>query len=125
MKEIKKSKKDIIFIAALVLLAGVALLLQHSFRQKGSVVVVYLDGEITASYPLSAAQEILLQSGSGSNRLIIRDNKAFIVEADCPDQLCVRQGAISHTGETLVCLPHRLVVEISGAEEAGYDAIVQ
>ena len=41
--------------------------------------------------------------------------------ADCPDQVCVRQGAVRYNGESIVCLPHRLIVSIEGGVENGVD----
>ncbi len=40
-----------------------------------------------------------------------------VVEADCRDQVDVRQGWIENPGETLICLPHRFVLEIKSMEE--------
>ena len=44
-------------------------------------------------------------------------------DAECPDKLCMRQGAISRDGQTIVCLPHKLVVEVIGGEKEAYDSI--
>ena len=46
-----------------------------------------------------------------------------MTEADCPDQLCVHQRAISKQKQTIVCLPNRVVVEVIGGEDAGLDSI--
>ena len=47
-------------------------------------------------------------------------------DADCPDRLCVKQGRIKKVGESIVCLPHKVVIEIVGEkEEAGVDAVTQ
>ncbi|WP_055669344.1 NusG domain II-containing protein [Desnuesiella massiliensis] len=50
----------------------------------------------------------------GINVIQVKDNKVAIIEADCPDKVCEKPGFIQKPGETLVCLPHRLVVEIKG-----------
>jgi hypothetical protein len=49
--------------------------------------------------------------------LVIKDGKAFIQNADCPDKICAEHKPISKTGETIVCLPHKLVIEITENEE--------
>ena len=46
-----------------------------------------------------------------------------MIEADCPDKLCVHQKAIERTNETIVCLPHKVVVEIQDAKEADFDSM--
>ena len=57
--------------------------------------------------------------------LVIKDGKADITEADCPDKLCVHQAPISREGEALVCLPHRVVVTVRGEGKAAYDALTR
>lgn len=44
--------------------------------------------------------------------LVIKDGEANMQEADCPNQICVHHSPISHKGETIVCLPNRVIVEI-------------
>ena len=44
--------------------------------------------------------------------------------ADCPDQLCVHQKAISRTGESIICLPNQVVVSVQGSKEGKLDGIV-
>lgn len=53
----------------------------------------------------------------GYNLIEIGDEKVRVIEADCPDQLDVKQGYISKVGEVIVCLPNRLVIEIKGLDE--------
>ena len=87
--------------------------------------LVYVDGEITASYNLHEDGEYNINTRYGMNRLLIKDGQADMTEADCPDGLCVKQHPVSRTGETIVCLPHRIVVEIEGAMESELDAVTQ
>lgn len=121
-------KKEILWTAAAILLAGGLLLIQilRSLSAEGAVAVVYEGKEKTAVYPLSADCEVMLEArGGGRNLLMIRDGEAWIEEADCPDRLCVKQGHISKNGQSLICLPHRLTVMIEGAEAAELDAVVR
>ena len=46
---------------------------------------------------------------------MVKDGKVSVTEADCPDKVCVNTGEISKSGDTIVCLPHKLVVEIEGS----------
>lgn len=41
----------------------------------------------------------------------------------CPNQFCVKQGFVSRPGQMLVCVPNRLVVLITGAQQNDLDAI--
>jgi hypothetical protein len=48
-----------------------------------------------------------------------------MASSDCHNQVCVEHAPISHSGESIICLPHKLVVTIKGGKEAEVDAIVQ
>ena len=110
MEKIKKN--DILLVGALLLISLLGFLLRHSFGQEGTTAVVRLNGEIVARYSL--AEEGIRPLNGGSNVLVIRDGAAYMESADCPDQICVRQGRISRTGEVITCLPNRLTVTVEG-----------
>lgn len=57
---------------------------------------------------------IPIETDLGYNLIEVGDEKVRVLEADCPDQIDVEQGWISNIGETLICLPNRLVVEVKG-----------
>ena len=46
-----------------------------------------------------------------------------MIDATCPDHICVNQKEISKTGETIVCLPNKVIVEIKGADSSELDAV--
>ena len=54
---------------------------------------------------------------------MIENGMAYVTDADCPDQVCIRMGKISKTGENIVCLPHKLVIQVEGdvGQESEYD----
>ncbi|MBC8588848.1 NusG domain II-containing protein [Paratissierella segnis] len=60
---------------------------------------------------------IPLKTEYGYNLIEIGDEKVRVIEADCPDKIDVKQGYISRIGETIVCLPNKMVIEIKGLEE--------
>ena len=84
-----------------------------------------MDGTETARYALSEPRSELIDTGRGTNLLVIQDGKAKVTEADCPDRLCVNQKAISYQGESIICLPHKLTVTIEGGEHGSVDAVAQ
>lgn len=74
---------------------------------------VTVDGTVVGEFPLSQDIDFVIESpGRGTNHLVIRNGKASVTEASCPDKICVRQGAVSESGQTIVCLPNRVVVTI-------------
>ena len=83
-------------------------------------------GSVYGTYVLGEEQEIpIVQDGVTTNVLTIRDGRADMTEADCPDKLCVHQKAISKNHEMIVCLPNKVVVEVTGSEENGFDSIAR
>ena len=133
MERKKLPAVDIIIGAVAVGIGLFLVFLYLVMRQPGARVVVSIDGRGIASYDLTDTVDVIVQdlvtdSSTeivGRNRLIIRDGEARIEEADCPDKLCVHQGRISHTNESIVCLPHRISVRITGETEAAPDAVTK
>lgn len=114
-------KNDWIMIT--VVLAAASIFLGIHFMRPGqgnAVAVVTIDGETFGSWPLSENHTVEIGDG---NRLVIQDGKADMVWADCPDKLCVDQKAISREGESIICLPNKVVVSIVGGEEREVDAV--
>lgn len=83
--------------------------------QAGGYASVSVRGEIIAVLPLNTDVDgYVIETPEGINRLTISSQAAQISYADCPDRLCVRQGAVGKGGEFIVCLPHGVVIEITG-----------
>lgn len=120
-------RNDLIFMAViLAVIACAAGWLLLARGETGACVLVTVDGEAYGTYLLSKEQDIPIQiDGETANFLVIRDGKADMTEADCPDRLCVRQKAISRTNETIVCLPNKVVVQVMGSKESGFDSIAK
>ena len=107
-----KGKK--IFLRLLPLLVfiiiAIILFLFFSGAEDGDRVRVTINGDKVAEYLLN--NDITVSLNGGTNTLIIKDGKARISEADCPDKVCVSQGWVSRMGECITCLPNKLVVEV-------------
>ena len=78
------------------------------------MVQVTVDGVLQGTYSLENEKEIPITGDGWMNTLVIEDGFADMTTADCPDQICVKHAKISQVGETIVCLPHKVVVEIVG-----------
>ena len=116
--------KDLLFLATL-LLCGILLTAGIYLHAKdGQFVRITIGGAVYGTYPLDEDQEISVEAdGEQINLVRIRSGSVSMEQATCPDELCVKQGSISKTGQTIVCLPHELVVEVYGTDEKEYDAI--
>lgn len=112
-------KKDFILMAVLIVTAAAsALLIAFARRTAGAAVRVTIDGVFYGEYRLSEDQSVSIDEKYGHNRLVIENGSAYIAEADCPDGYCMEYKPISRGGETIICLPHRLVVEVTGTRDA-------
>lgn len=124
-KRVKKA--DIIFLA--LLFAAVLMIAAFVYLrggERGERVEVTVGGEVYGTYPLSENAEIpIVIDDITTNLLVISGGKADMTEADCPDKLCVHQKAVSKTNETIVCLPNKVVVQVIGTEESGFDTIAK
>ena len=108
----KKPVADIVLIATLLVIALSVFLITELFSKDGELVRVSIDGEVVAEYSLSADAEYSLNGGS--NILVIEKGEAYIKWANCPRQICVKDGKISKIGQRITCLENRIVVEVIG-----------
>ncbi len=119
---VKKHKNDLIALIVICALGGIMCTVFMVFGSTGDEVRVKVAGEVVETIPLNSdgTYEIAGADG-GSNLLVIEDGKAYISEASCPDGLCKGMGAINMEGQSIVCLPNKVVVEIvsDGKEAAG------
>lgn len=119
-------RNDIIFISTLLILIIIFLFVFYSkYNTSGSYVTITVDGKQYGRYRLDEDKEIKIKNASGkvTNILLIKDNCANMLEANCPDKLCVNQKAISKEKETIVCLPNKVVVTVESDDESDFDAI--
>lgn len=124
----KRLKRDIILVLSLVFIAAAAfLIINYGVKKKGNYVVIKVDGQVVKTLELNGETSIEVNGYQGGvNKIVIKDGKVSMTDADCPDKLCVKTGKISKTGETIVCLPHRVVVEIKGSQDdASVDSVVR
>lgn len=89
--------------------------------EKGGYAEVSKNGKIIEKYPLNINTEVEISDEKGYNLLIIQDGEAYIKEASCPDKLCCRQGKVSGSGETLVCLPNKTIITIRSDKNSETD----
>lgn len=80
----------------------------------GSRVVVAVEGVEVGSYSLLVDGKYHLNGGT--NVLLVQDGSARMVDANCPDGLCVKQGAVRYTGQCITCLPNKLTVTVVGGD---------
>lgn len=123
-------KMDIVIIAVLLIISFTPHLIFFKTSQKGSknnYAIIKVDGKIHKKIDLSNVknnEEVNLNLPNGKNTLLIKNNSIQMKSANCNDALCVKQGNISKVGQTIICLPHKLIIEIKGDELDSKDDLI-
>ena len=88
-------------------------------RSDIAVLEIFSNNNLYATYDLPVKEPIKLRIDSqyGHNVVIVEDSGASMLESDCKDQGCGKEGTISKPGQMVVCLPNRLVVQIVGIKK--------
>lgn len=115
---------DLILIAGVLVLAGIIYLVFLGSAEDGGKAVITVDGQVVQELPLDEDTTYQVETPEGYNIVEIKDGWADVIEADCRDGLCADQKRIHKTGETIVCLPHKMVVTIEAGTENTVDAVV-
>lgn len=124
----KKWDKILIVIYVLLSFASFALLgfykLQLNNYQKRYIEIT-VDGKLykKISFDDNVNQTIPINTKYGKDILKVSNGKAEMVYAECPDKLCIHEGSISKTGESIICLPFRIVVQIKGEKSNEIDEV--
>ena len=118
---------DIVVLILSLLLCAAPLLMLLPAPSTPTRAVVRQNGAVLCILPLETdtEKEIFAPDGSGFNRIRVQSGAVSIADADCPDRTCVRMGAISRAGETLVCLPHRLTITLESTADSTLDAVTR
>lgn len=120
-------KGDLIVITAVAALALLLLFCNRFFygEVKNGVVEITVDGKLYGSYSLQETKKLVIEdTDGGSNTVLIENGSVCVFDADCPDRLCVKQGRIHRNGQSVVCLPHGLVITVKDAPSADVDMTV-
>jgi hypothetical protein len=112
-------KGDKVIIILVILLALFAIFQRYVFpKTKSEDVVVKSDGVTVQQRSLETTGTFTIKNKEGQLTFIIQDKKVKVTESTCKDKLCVKQGWISRTGESIVCLPNRITITITGGDES-------
>lgn len=107
-------KNDWILIVLVAAVAGFFLVFQFLKPVQGTMEVeISIDGELYGRYNLEEEQKIEIHD---TNLVEISEGTAKMTWAECPDQICVHHKEISRTGESIICLPNKIVVSIIGGD---------
>ena len=111
----QRIKNDIILIVCLLLVAAMGFAYLYLLRGKGDTVKVTVDGKNYGTYSLSKNVTKDIYTGKNNehhNRFVIKDGKAYMETATCPDGICVKHNPVFREGESIVCLPNGVVITV-------------
>ena len=115
----KTLRNDLIVIVILFLIIGGLFFFKS--RKQGQLIEITKDNQIYGYYSLNEDQIIKIDQ---ENTIQIKNQKVKMIQATCPDHLCIKQGTIDKKGSTIVCLPHHLIIEIKEGKEEVQDGKV-
>lgn len=102
-------KGDIIIIISVALALVISIAGLIIFSKQGSTVTIKQNNEIVYSESIGKDNTVTLDG----NTVIIEDGFVYMLNASCKNQVCVNTGKISKKGESIICLPNKVTVEIS------------
>lgn len=115
-------KNDIRLLVGILILSVIAIAVFSLTRTGGAKVRITIDGKDYKVLNLNEDTSFTVEEKDGNYNIIkIENNSVTMLGANCPDKLCVKHRKIHYSGESIVCLPHRVVVEIVGGKENEVD----
>ncbi|MEE1038067.1 MAG: NusG domain II-containing protein [Eubacterium sp.] len=118
------NKADIL-LAVIIAVVGVAASIYIGFYNNDieyGQVIVHKDNKIYGTYSLDEDREINIDENGHINKITIKDGNVQMSFANCYNQDCVKQGSIKDMSKSIVCLPHKVVVEVE-SKESGFDSV--
>lgn len=107
-------KKDFILIFVVSLIIAGAFGFNYFVNTKNlDSIEIYMDNKLYKTYDINDKEEIKIKSKEGYNIVKIHDKGVEIIEASCPDKVCIHQGFITKASESIVCLPNKVHIKIT------------
>jgi hypothetical protein len=117
-------KNDLILIGVVILLGLAVIIFMNATKSEGSKVVITIDGNVYDTLELKDNKSYTVKGDNGEwNTFEIKDGYVNMLDASCPDKLCVNHQDIHYNHETIVCLPNKVVLEVVDGEENEVDMI--
>lgn len=119
-------KNDFYLIGGIIVLIAFGFLLIQIFKTEGIKVLITIDGKEHKLFNINEDTTYKIEHDDGEwNTLVIKDGYVSMLDASCPDKLCVKHKKIHYDNETITCLPNRVVLRLVGGEESDIDAIAE
>ncbi len=124
---VQNKKKNIILFGGLLLLIIAAFLIRGVlYSGQEAHIEIVCDNNVRYVFGMDEVETIRVEHPDGSyNTVQIEHGTVWVSDADCDNHDCIKQGKILKVGQSIICLPHRMVIRIVGAQDSEYDAVVQ
>ena len=119
----KTRRSDLLLILVLLAAAGGVWAWLYFTRAQSAEVRVTVDGTVYGTYPLDTDTTVRIGDDTTYNILVIQSGEAWVSEASCPDKICVNKGKIQYDGQSIICLPNKVVIETVGGGTAQEDVV--
>ncbi|MBF0344228.1 MAG: NusG domain II-containing protein [Nitrospirae bacterium] len=106
---------DLVLLGAMLVITTVATVFVSVVRPKGAEVIVEVNNKVIYRLSLNMDKELNI----GTMTIEIKDSRVRVKDADCPNQLCIRQSWIDRG--SIICLPNRVVISISNQPHKGQE----
>ncbi|WP_432626983.1 NusG domain II-containing protein [Brotaphodocola sp.] len=119
-----RKKTNLLITLALAVLCIGLLGMWMILRQRGSqqnIAEIVYQGELIRTIDLSSIKDtetFTVGEPGAQNTIQISPDGIGVIEADCRDQICVKQGIRSHGPEPIVCLPHKLSIRFKDSADS-------
>ena len=120
-----RTRTWVIVILMILVLSVAASVYLWTRKPGGHVARIFVDEELVREIDLDkliAPERFTVTTDRGENVILAEPGRVRVESADCPDQVCVHAGWLADSTAPIVCLPHRLVIELAG--ETSLDAEV-
>jgi hypothetical protein len=114
-------RKDLLIISSLFALIFLTYLFNSFKSTLGETVVIQVAEKEPINLPLNKDRIIKVQGPLGESIIEIKNKKVRMLSSPCPDKLCVKQGWIDKTSQSIICVPNRIIIKIEG--RADFDAL--
>ena len=121
-----RKKLNAVFAAIIIALVIGGVLATNAFGQSVAAKSAVMKDSDNNEYVLDLSKDstTVVSTELGTNLVVVENGTVRVSEADCPNHDCVNQGAISKAGQQIVCLPHKLTIDISDREATPtYDVV--
>ena len=113
----KTNKFDIILIVSIICISSIFIIINKINSKQGKYANVYYDSKLVKKIDLSINKTYNVKGYNGNVKIVVKDKKIKVDSEISPLHLCSKQGYISKSYETIICLPNKIVIEIDSNKE--------